>query len=521
MKNIAICSLFLSIVILSGCEQASSNNADQVEYMEAFASVYGYVKYFHPSDEAQQIDWDQFAIYGAEQVLKCRNKAELVTTLKELFEPIAPTLQISSSAEDLEGIKRIAQPFDSSNLALAYWQHKGLGRGMNYQENIYHSVRVNRPNILELPPQSVTLNKSVEITQGSQVRFSGWIKLDPKYFSSVTPRISLQQTDGQITRKSGVTLRYPNAREWGKFEVSSELDGDLKEILVGFRLYSKGKVFIDDLTVEVFYNDQWNKVEQSTLDFENYDADKFLTSPFFLPENKKGYEFQVKSQEAHSGDFSGVLEYVGNIKQKNGESLFKSSPAKLEVFSRQILEDVFISMPLSLYVVNDHTYPAIEVAKLRSLKQRLVSIRFDERKLSSRLGNVVVLYNVLKHFYPYHSDFEVPWDDILSAAIVNSYDDQNMDQHVVTLREMMAKLKDGHATIYGGNFITYLPPILYEDINGEIIVTNVYDENLAVSKGTVIDSINGIPALDFYYAKLPIVPKTTESYINSFLVFSN
>ena len=43
---------------------------DPINNLESFAKLYGYVQYFHPSDEASQINWEQFAIYGSPKKLK-------------------------------------------------------------------------------------------------------------------------------------------------------------------------------------------------------------------------------------------------------------------------------------------------------------------------------------------------------------------------------------------------------------------------------------------------------------------
>lgn len=37
----------------------------RIANLEAFARLYGYVRFFHPSDEAAALDWDRFAVYGA------------------------------------------------------------------------------------------------------------------------------------------------------------------------------------------------------------------------------------------------------------------------------------------------------------------------------------------------------------------------------------------------------------------------------------------------------------------------
>jgi hypothetical protein len=50
----------VSIMLVCSC----GTNEKKTDNIRAFSKLYGYVRWFHPSDEAQQIDWDKFAIYG-------------------------------------------------------------------------------------------------------------------------------------------------------------------------------------------------------------------------------------------------------------------------------------------------------------------------------------------------------------------------------------------------------------------------------------------------------------------------
>src|SRR5262249_51966596 len=43
----------------------------------AFAKLFGYVRYFHPSDEAASTDWDSFAVRAARDVEAAQDDAEL------------------------------------------------------------------------------------------------------------------------------------------------------------------------------------------------------------------------------------------------------------------------------------------------------------------------------------------------------------------------------------------------------------------------------------------------------------
>lgn len=64
-------SFLLFVLLLSvGSCTGQSLESREVKNLTAFAKLYGYVKYFHPSDEAREIDWDKLAVLGAKKVKK-------------------------------------------------------------------------------------------------------------------------------------------------------------------------------------------------------------------------------------------------------------------------------------------------------------------------------------------------------------------------------------------------------------------------------------------------------------------
>jgi hypothetical protein len=132
---------------------------EQVENLRAFATLYGYVRYFHPSDAAANTDWDAFAIHGVRQVRNAANRAELRAELEALFKPIAPTVQLYRTGREPPPPADVLAPSDTAGLNLVAWQHRGVSFS---RENIprshrlqyipeadslrtYRSVRLNRP----------------------------------------------------------------------------------------------------------------------------------------------------------------------------------------------------------------------------------------------------------------------------------------------------------------------------------------------------------------------------------------
>ena len=68
MKTLLKISVILTIIAGSLSTVCKSETSRKVQNIETFARLYGYARWFHPSDEAQEIDWDKFAVLGVKKV---------------------------------------------------------------------------------------------------------------------------------------------------------------------------------------------------------------------------------------------------------------------------------------------------------------------------------------------------------------------------------------------------------------------------------------------------------------------
>ena len=123
----------------------------KVENIETFARLYGYARWFHPSDEAQIIDWDKFAVLGIQKVEDIKSDAALRDTLFNLFSPIVQGLKIYAAGTHESFNPTILLSPDSKAKPVA-WQHYGVY--LNDKSNIYKSKRSNRkekqPSIISI-----------------------------------------------------------------------------------------------------------------------------------------------------------------------------------------------------------------------------------------------------------------------------------------------------------------------------------------------------------------------------------
>jgi C-terminal processing protease CtpA/Prc len=124
-------------------QPADVGDEERVANLRAFAKLYGYIRYFHPSDEASEIDWGRFAVHGAGRVLQVREAGELRHVLDELFVPVAPTLRLFGARE---APPAIAMSPHMANTPWVFWQHRGYGFGSDRRSSKrYASLRCDRP----------------------------------------------------------------------------------------------------------------------------------------------------------------------------------------------------------------------------------------------------------------------------------------------------------------------------------------------------------------------------------------
>lgn len=149
MKKLPLACLLLTLYAgIPGCNDRPDRQS--LQNIEAFARMYGLVRWFHPSDETQRVDWNRFALYGVERVAACESTEELERELERLFRPLAPGIGFSDHGRD-EGLPARITPPDTSGRQVVAWQHKGVDTetavfldGQIFND-IYTSKRTNRP----------------------------------------------------------------------------------------------------------------------------------------------------------------------------------------------------------------------------------------------------------------------------------------------------------------------------------------------------------------------------------------
>src|SRR6185369_12063221 len=137
-------------------------------------------------------------------------------------------------------------------------------------------------------------------------------------------------------------------------------------------------------------------------------------------------------------------------------------------------------VPLILYSKGGHTIGDDPEAARRAQARPVVTpVGYD---MASGIADVIVVWNVLEHFWPYWDVVPVNWVAELDAALADALDDRSVDDHVATLERLSVAAPDGHATTTcsGASRRANLP-FAVDLIEGQVVVTAT--ANKAIARG--------------------------------------
>ena len=114
----------------------------------AFTRLLGYVRHFHPSDQAAAADWDRLAIEGVRRLEACEGPEQLAAALAAFFRSVAPTVQVFPTGAQ-PPLPAELVPAGATGLKVVSWRHVGAGQVAlplgRYNESFYKSERISAP----------------------------------------------------------------------------------------------------------------------------------------------------------------------------------------------------------------------------------------------------------------------------------------------------------------------------------------------------------------------------------------
>ncbi len=514
MRVIMLIAIAGSSTSSYGFPKNNLNTKSQTEYLETFSRAYGYVKYFHPSDEADKIDWEKFAIYGSEKILLCENQKQLLETLNELFNPIAPTVKFYKTGKKIQFDVNSLTPPDTTGYKKTYWQHLGVDKDMQAQGILYNSIRVNRDKIL-LQQQGAsrigTFFTYIDAKKylGKTIKMTGKVKLIKGSAGTGHLWMRVDLPNKKMGFFDNMSDRPITQNEWNEYEITGNVDTTAVGIAVGSFLSAGGELMIDDFHFYTKEGEAWAEIPVKFNDFEATSLAEIKNSKIWWG-GGNGYQHTLLENSGPDGSKCVSIKKMDKNRVLPGNKIFDKEPAFGEVVQEEIGSGISCLVPLVLYCAKENTYPAGNASEL---EDALAKINKNEFTLPMRLGDVINAWNVFQHFYPYFDVVNVDWSDAFEKAAEKCFTDQSDWDFLITLREMTAKLKDGHVRVNSKASKSYVPPIAWEFIEGKLVITGVYGDGIPLKPGDIVEKVDGQDPESYFNVVRSRISAATEGWM--------
>jgi len=463
---------------------AYTQDVDQAGNLGTFARVYGYVRFFHPSDEAAGADWNALAVHGAHEVMRAASTRDLQAALERVFLPIAPTMRLYDSTQPAPPPPQALAPADTTGLDPVAWQHLGVGLGQ--ANNIYRSIRINRPAPIAASTFAA-LTQGMDATpyRGRRIRLTGMGRVaDSNARVQLWLRVDL--ADGGRGFFDNMGDRPVRSAAWTGMTVTGPVATNALRIVFG-AIVSDGTALVDDLRLEAEEDGgRWVAVPLVNGGFEDGEAGR----PVGWLSASPGWSYQVAPDDAAPGG-----ERTLRIGTADGDGplatpLFSTTPEPGEVIRRDVGRGLSIQLPLALYSRDGHTLGAPDPSSATSLSAALSSAsdRIPAGDPARRVADIIVAWNVLQHFYPYFDVVDTDWQAVLKESLQRSLAGRTADDFAAALEWLVSELEDGHGMVAGVRRVSRGQlPVRVEWIEDQVVVVASRVEDIRL--GDVIERL--------------------------------
>ena len=388
--------------------------------------------------------------------------------------------------------------------------------------------------------------------RGKRVRLRGAVRVDGATAMAFL-WMRVDRTGKQMGFFDNMQDRPIRSAAWAYYEITGDIAGDAEVLNVGLVLQQEGAAWVDDVTIEtvgkvetratpprpvtprglenlVAFTRLFGVVryfhasdEAASADWDAIavdgaaavesakDATELASrlNEVFLPlapsarihrtgEKPASIARPAEAVEIVAWEHNGLgsKEQMGNIYsskrvRRSVAQADKSVPDPLQTFTVDLGGGVSATIPLAVYADATGTLPR---ATRKASPASKAGYTGNDR--ATRIGAVVILWNVLQHFYPYFDVVDVDWPAELRAALRAAGEDRDETAFLRTLQRAIAAIDDGHGSVFSTSRQSRAPlPVLWRVVGDALIVTAIDDKAAGVNVGDEVIAIDGRPAL--------------------------
>lgn len=486
--RIAIVVITLAATGLSAqTPRAAQQEIDQVA---AFARLFGVARYFYPGDAGVTVDWNRFAVHGVARVRRATDTATLETALRELFTPLGPGIEIGRNLSPAPAV-------GASDPTLIAWRYTGPG-GISLAAGPYTAGRTNRA-AATAPANPTAFTAFAQVIQaapyqGKTIRLRARVRVTNPDSGAAGLWLQVDRADQALGFFDNMQNRPVRSAEWREYEIQGPVAGDAVSIVGG--LLTNGAVTgeYDGFELAVLDGTTWTTIPMRNAGFEDGNG--------VGPDSWQRMGSAPSSRvTVESGDAAEGTRFLRVTAVPSGTGTTAAAAPVAGAASRNAYSDFDLGSGLKARVRLSLTdAEARTPGPARDALMAAVIATADPRgrpEADVRLADVVVTWNVLRHFYPYWMETAVDWDSRLQPQLALAAAAVNRTTHRDALRQLMADARDGHGNVVDVTATERraLLPLQFSVIEGRVVVTgSSVPEQVPV--GSVVSALGGKPAAD-------------------------
>jgi hypothetical protein len=476
----------------------------------AFARLYGVVRYFYPSDASASLDWNRFAVHGAKEVRSARDVKALQVTLQGLFSPLGPGIDISRNLPPPPAL-------GSPDNQLIAWRYLGAGMAGSSVPGPYRAKRTRRSVVASASIDGfATVMQTVpaQNLRGKTIRLRGLVRATSR---NATAGAALwlrvdrpNQQMGFFDNMGNRPIRDP---DWKEYAIEGLVAEDATN--VAFGVMASGDVTADFETITLAVrgaDGSWTPMAVDDGGFEA--ATDAGAGAWKRAGTSTSVEMTRRTESAPEGRQFLRMSPVSSPASggPNLNELFDSLPRTGAHVDIDLGSGLKARVPMALsetQAVEDVT----RASTLAALRAAVASVAesAETPDVDTRVADVVVAWNVFRHFYPYWPESGVEWDGRLRSQLALASDATTRAAHREAMRLLVADARDGHGQVVDARSSEArgVLPVRLGVIEGQVVVTAT-GVAAEAPVGAVVSTVDGVPATQRLAEAMRLASGTTQ-----------
>lgn len=442
--------------------------------------------------------------------------------------------------------------------------------GKNYLLSIDSTIRhTGKNSIIILPSENMATGSFGCVAyaipaqyEGKEIEVKAYMKLQNVSEGTIGLMLRIDGSSGTLQFENSMTRKVTGTSDWKLDSVKVPYPNGAKTIFIGAMLTGKGQLWVDDFEVLIdgVSIDKVKKTEikeykadldkefdngsaiqpfrpagQNTKDLRvlgliwgflkyyhpniaagyfNWDYELFRIIPKVLNSKKTG------ERDAILVDWIkrlGQFESGGEVKTEPGEIKFEPDLNWItnSGFSNELISLLLKTQNGKRAEVNFYVGPDPVRGNLGFTNENpYVSMKFPDT--GYRILSLYRYWNIIQYYFPYKNLIDEDWENVLEEFIPKFIGASNETEYTLTVLELISRIHDTHANIWGGNDIVnryhgvnYAAAEL-NFIENRAVVTGFFDERAGnetgLKIGDIILKVNRKPVDSIVMEKLKLFP---------------